>query len=107
MQFEPCQLAQELRARASIDETNCTKHISLVEEDSNGNVIRVLKAAAAFNAMLKLLPGKRNAWLRALSVLYRIPVLKQIEELEYRIVARMRKHLGPYSCTPKNVAAKK
>ncbi len=98
MQFEPCQLAHELRARASIDELNCTKHISLIEEDLQGNVIRVLKAAAAFNAMLRLLPGKRNAWLRALSVLYRIPILKQIEDMGYRIVARMRKYLGPGSC---------
>ncbi len=65
-----------------------------------GEWSRRSRAAAAINGVLARLPGKRNAFFRIFAALYRVPGLRQLEELGYRIIARNRHRLGAASCAP-------
>lgn len=77
--------------------TDCGHSAFLIECDSD-RVIAVHRAAAAINGVLHRLPGSRNIFWRGIGSLYRFPGIKQIEELGYRVIARLRHRLGSGSC---------
>jgi len=98
IEFKPCQLAQELRRLAGISDRECTKTALLIESGENDRIVTVRRGASAINGVLASLPGKRNVLWRLLSYLYRVPGIKQMEEIGYRIIARIRGHLSGGSC---------
>lgn len=94
VEFLPCQLADKLRRLAGIADGECVKSAFLIESAADGQIVSVRKAAAAINGVLAQLPGRGNAFWRLLSRLYRVPAIKQLEEIGYRVIARIRGRLG-------------
>lgn len=98
IRFEPCHPAVDLRRLAGISELDCGHSAFLVEVAGDGRVIRTRRAAGAINGVMAQLPGVRNLFYRAASILYVVPGLRQIEDAGYRWVARNRHRLGGKSC---------
>ena len=98
IRFEPCQPAIDLRQRAGISDAECGHAAFLVDIDGDGRVSRTHRAAAAINGVLARLPGLGNLPYRALSLLYHVPGLRQLEEWAYRLIARNRHRLGAGTC---------
>ena len=95
--FEPCASATELRNQSGITDDDCANAAFLVEV-RDGRVVNTRRAAAAINALLRRLPGRRNAVYRILGGVYLVPGIRHLEELGYRVVARHRYRLGSGSC---------
>lgn len=98
VRFEPCQPSIDLRQRAGISELDCGHTAFLVEVADDGRVIRTRRAASAINGVMAELPGFRNWCYRAISILYMVPGLRQIEDAGYRWIARNRHRFSGQSC---------
>jgi predicted DCC family thiol-disulfide oxidoreductase YuxK len=98
VQFEPCQSSIDLRLRAGISESECGHSAFLVEVGDDGRVVRTRRAASAINGVMAKLPGGRNLIYRTLSILYKVPGLKQVEDFGYRWIANNRHRFGSQAC---------
>jgi predicted DCC family thiol-disulfide oxidoreductase YuxK len=95
--FRDCASERELRAHARISDANCSDAAFLIELIDR-RVHAVHRAAGAINAVLMRLPGTRNFHWRVLGWLYRVPGLRQLEDLGYNIIARNRHRFGATAC---------
>jgi predicted DCC family thiol-disulfide oxidoreductase YuxK len=96
--FEACQTARELRHQAGVPDEQCMRTAVYIECDRAGQVSQVRTGAAAINSVLANLPGSQNIFWRWLSRIYDVPIIRQIEEAGYQIVARWRGRLGTSAC---------
>ncbi len=99
--FTPCQSATELRSRADITDDECARFAILIEEAAD-STLTVRRAAEAVNAVLAILPGRRNFLWRAWGKLYRVPGIRQVQDVCYPIVAALRHRFSHGRCkTPR------
>jgi predicted DCC family thiol-disulfide oxidoreductase YuxK len=60
----------------------------------NNQDIHVYRGAAAVNFALSTLHGRSRVGWRALSGLYRVPILHRLEDMVYSVIARNRHRIG-------------
>ncbi len=76
-------------ARVGLTVEECRRAAYLIDE-SAVNGPRVYGGAAAVNFLLRQMPGRRRVGWRWLGRAYRVPGIRQVEDLGYRWVAKNR-----------------
>ncbi len=72
---------------------DCQRAAYVVDE-RDGVGPRVYRGAAAVNYALRTLPGRRHIGWRLAGALYHLPVVRQLEDVAYAVIARNRHRLS-------------
>lgn len=72
---------------------DCQRAAYVVDE-RGGDSPKVYRGAAAVNYALRTLPGHRHIGWRLAGALYYLPVMRQIEDVAYAVIARNRHRLS-------------
>ncbi len=103
MDFKPNTQDETVLTGTGVTREDLGKAVVMVSRQQTGELAKVRIGAGCVNHILLLLPGLKFFPLRLLSLLYYIPIIHQLEDIGYRLVANNRgfisKLMGIQACS--------
>ena len=97
LQFVPRRDAEPLLLRVGVTPESTLRAATLIVFDDAGHGY-VYTGAAAINGLLSRLPGPSNRFFRGIAVLYHLPIIHQLQDAIYPVIAKYRHHLFKSAC---------